>query len=212
MGKKEKKAKKECDYFEMMVRGVKFSCKAAELLKTNLENFDPNTLQARMEEMHVIEHNADISKHDTMSELMRAFITPIEREDIILLIQEIDDVTDAIEDVLIRTYMFNVAAIREEALEFADVIVRCCEVLKDTLKEFRHFRKSDSIYENIVEINRLEEEGDALYTRAVRKLYLSSTDPIELSVWREIFDRTEKCCDACEHVANDVESVMLKNS
>ena len=33
MGKKEKKAKKECDYFEMMVRGVKFSCKAAELLK-----------------------------------------------------------------------------------------------------------------------------------------------------------------------------------
>ena len=200
MGKKEKKAKKECDYFEMMVRGVKFSCKAAELLKTNLE------------EMHVIEHNADISKHDTMSELMRAFITPIEREDIILLIQEIDDVTDAIEDVLIRTYMFNVAAIREEALEFADVIVRCCEVLKDTLKEFRHFRKSDSIYENIVEINRLEEEGDALYTRAVRKLYLSSTDPIELSVWREIFDRMEKCCDACEHVANDVESVMLKNS
>lgn len=165
-----------------------------------------------MEEMHVIEHNADISKHDTMSELMRAFITPIEREDIILLIQEIDDVTDAIEDVLIRTYMFNVAAIREEALEFADVIVRCCEVLKDTLKEFRHFRKSDSIYENIVEINRLEEEGDALYTRAVRKLYLSSTDPIELSVWREIFDRMEKCCDACEHVANDVESVMLKNS
>ena len=189
MGKKEKKAKRECDYFEMMVRGVKFSCKAAELLKTNLENFDPNTLQARMEEMHVIEHNADISKHDTMSELMRAFITPIEREDIILLIQEIDDVTDAIEDVLIRTYM-----------------------LKDTLKEFRHFRKSDSIYENIVEINRLEEEGDALYTRAVRKLYLSSTDPIELSVWREIFDRMEKCCDACEHVANDVESVMLKNS
>ena len=188
MGKKEKKAKRECDYFEMMVRGVKFSCKAAELLKTNLENFD------------------------TMSELMRAFITPSEREDIILLIQEIDDVTDAIEDVLIRTYMFNVAAIREEALEFADVIVRCCEVLKDTLKEFRHFRKSDSIYENIVEINRLEEEGDALYTRAVRKLYLSSTDPIELSVWREIFDRMEKCCDACEHVANDVESVMLKNS
>ena len=158
------------------------------------------------------EHTADIAKHDMMQELSKAFITPLEREDIMQLIQYIDNVTDAIEDVLIRTYMFNVAAIREEALEFADVIVRCCEVLKDTLKEFRHFRKSDSIYENIVEINRLEEEGDALYTRAGRKLYLSSTDPIELSVWREIFDRMEKCCDACEHVANDVESVMLKNS
>ena len=199
-------------YFENFIQCVECGCQAAMMLEENLANFDVNRLSENLDELHKIEHDADKKKHEMMGVLVKAFITPIEREDIILLIQEIDDVTDAIEDVLIRTYMFNVAAIREEALEFADVIVRCCEVLKDTLKEFRHFRKSDSIYENIVEINRLEEEGDALYTRAVRKLYLSSTDPIELSVWREIFDRMEKCCDACEHVANDVESVMLKNS
>ena len=63
-----------------------------------------------------------------------------------------------------------------------------------------------------MEINRLEEEGDALYTQAVRKLYLESHDPIELSVWRELFDRMEKCCDTCEHVANVVEGVMMKNA
>ena len=204
--------KRDFNYFEAFVQLVDYSCQSAEILETSLKRFNPTGLAEMMKNLHGIEHAADMGKHDMMNRLAREFIAPIEREDIILLIQEIDDVTDAIEDVLIRTYMFNVAAIREEALEFADVIVRCCEVLKDTLKEFRHFRKSDSIYENIVEINRLEEEGDALYTRAVRKLYLSSTDPIELSVWREIFDRMEKCCDACEHVANDVESVMLKNS
>ena len=204
--------KRDFNYFEAFVQLVDYSCQSAEILETSLKRFNPTGLAEMMKNLHGIEHAADMGKHDMMNRLAREFIAPIEREDIILLIQEIDDVTDAIEDVLIRTYMFNVAAIREEALEFADVIVRCCEVLKDTLKEFRHFRKSDSIYENIVEINRLEEEGDALYTRAVRKLYLSSTDPIELSVWREIFDRMEKCCDACEHVANVVESVIMKNS
>lgn len=189
MGKKEKKAKKECDYFEMMVRGVKFSCKAGGAAENQSGKLQiPTPCRPAWRRCTSSSITPTSPSTTPCLELMRAFITPIEREDIILLIQEIDDVTDAIEDVLIRTYMFNVAAIREEALEFADVIVRCCEVLKDTLKEFRHFRKSDSIYENIVEINRLEEEGDALYTRAVRKLYLSSTDPIELSVWREIFD------------------------
>ena len=56
------------------------------------------------------------------------------------------------------------------------------------------------------------EEGDKLYMKAVRKLYLGSKDPVELMVWREIFDRLEKCCDACEDVANVVESVIMKNS
>ena len=204
--------KSDSFYFGNFYACADCAYQAAHLLERVMRDFDPLLIREKLDDMHKVEHAADEKKHEVLDALVKAFITPIEREDIILLIQEIDDVTDAIEDVLIRTYMFNVAAIREEALEFADVIVRCCEVLKDTLKEFRHFRKSDSIYENIVEINRLEEEGDALYTRAVRKLYLSSTDPIELSVWREIFDRMEKCCDACEHVANDVESVMLKNS
>jgi hypothetical protein len=210
MGKKKKKH--EYDYFEMMVQAVKYSCKAADMLKTSLQDFAPDTLTDKMSEMHEIEHSGDIAKHEMMSELVRAFITPIDREDIHLLIQGIDDVTDAIEDVLLRLYMFNVQSVRDEALEFADVIVTCCAALKAMLKEFRHFRKSSSIQDSIVEINRLEEEGDALYTRSVRRLYTTSSDPVELSVWSEIFDRMEKCCDACEAVANQTESVLMKNA
>ena len=212
MGKKEKKAKKECDYFEMMVRGVKFSCKAAELLKTNLENFDPNTLQARMEEMHVIEHNADISKHDTMSELMRAFITPIEREDIILLSQSIDEITDKIEDVLLRVYCNNVQKIRPEALELSRLVIRCCEEAKLMAQEFADFKRSKGLRDHIIRINTLEEEADQQFINSMRTLHTTCTDPIEIIVWREIFLYLEKCVDACEHVADTVESVVMKNS
>ena len=202
----------EFDYFKSFVRGVDYACQAAVQLNACLENYDPSHLQQQMKEMHVIEHAGDIAKHDMMGKLARAFITPIEREDIIQLAQEIDDVTDAIEDVVLRLYMFNILSVRDEALEFAKLIVQCCGAMKDAMLELHNFRKSGSIHENIVEVNRLEEEGDALYSRAVRKLYLTSRDPIELSVWRELFDRLEKCCDACEHVANVVESVIMKNS
>ncbi|MDD2361803.1 MAG: DUF47 family protein [Oscillospiraceae bacterium] len=204
--------KQEFDYFKMFTRAAEYSAQAADILNSIFQNFDPDTLKEKMKEMHVVEHAADIAKHKMNSELAHAFITPIEREDIMLLSQKLDDVTDTVEDVLIRLYMFNVLSIRSETLEFSRLIYKCCDAMKEMMSEFRHFRKSLSINDYIVEINRLEEEGDALYTNAVRRLYMGSRDAVELMVWREIFDRMEKCCDACEHVANTVESIIMKNT
>ena len=192
--------KNEYDYFKMFVRATEYSAQAADILHKALQAYDPDRLQEIMKEMHAVEHAADIAKHDMNGELARAFITPIEREDIMALSQQLDDVTDSIEDVLIRLYMFNILSIREEALAFSQMIFNCCEGMKTMMAEFHNFKKSKAISENIVEINRLEEEGDALYTKAVRRLYMTSKDPSELMVWREIFDSMEKCCDACEHV------------
>ena len=204
--------KKDYDYFQSFTQAVDYSCQAAEILKNTLTYFDTDKLNDRLKDVHGVEHAADLGKHEMMSELARAFITPIEREDILELMQELDDVTDDIEDVLIRTYIFHILSIREDALRFADIISRCCGEMLKMMKEFRDFRKSKTIHEMIVTINDLEEEGDRLYTEAVRRLFMHSKDPIELMVWREIFDRMEKCCDACEHVANIVESIIMKNS
>ena len=204
--------KKDYDYFQAFTQAVEYSCQAAEILKNTLTYFDTDKLNDRLKDVHGVEHAADLGKHEMMSELARAFITPIEREDILELMQELDDVTDDIEDVLIRTYIFHILSIREDALRFADIISRCCGEMLKMMKEFRDFRKSKTIHEMIVAINDLEEEGDRLYTEAVRRLFMHSKDPIELMVWREIFDRMEKCCDACEHVANIVESIIMKNS
>ena len=79
-------------------------------------------------------------------------------------------------------------------------------------EDFQNFRKSTTIHDSIIEINRLEEVGDRMYTEAVRNLYLNCKDPVEIVAWTKIFDRLELCCDACEHVANAVEGVMMKNS
>ena len=204
--------KPEYDYFDTFVRATEYSNQAADILHNTLGSFDADTLQTKMKDIHAVEHAADIAKHEMNRELAKAFITPIEREDIMLVSQQLDDVTDSIEDVLIRLYMFNVLSIREDAFAFSQVIVNCCNEMKVMMTEFHNFRRSKTISDSIVEINRLEEEGDALYTKAIRKLYMGSQNPVELMVWREIFDHMEKCCDACEHVANAVESVIMKNS
>ena len=120
--------------------------------------------------------------------------------------------TDAVEDVLIRVYMYNIKSIRAEALEFTQVIVNCCKTLKAALQELHNFKKSDTIHSKIIEVNHAEEVGDMLYLDAVHSLYLEEIDPILVMAWTETLDRLEKCCDNCEDVANVIESVIMKNT
>lgn len=204
--------KKENNYFEMLAELVDYSCDAANLLHNTLLNFDVNVIEEKINEMHTIEHTADIKKHDMMNKLSREFITPIERGDIVEIAHFIDNVTDALEDILARIYMFNIIEIKKEALDFSNVIIKNCNELKKIMKEFHNFKKSSEIHKLIVSINDLEEEGDRLYSSGIRNLYTTSKDPIELMTWTDTFKYFERCCDACEGVANLIESVIMKNS
>jgi predicted phosphate transport protein (TIGR00153 family) len=204
--------KNEYNYFEAFADLSKYSYKLAVNVHETLKNFNSSNLSEKVKEAHHIEHSADIAKHDIMNRLVKEFLPPIEREDITSLTQEIDDVTDSVEDVLINIDMFNIKTIRPEILKFTELIVSCCKSLDDALAEFKSFKTSKKLREQIIEINRLEEEGDALYVDTVRNLYQTSKDPVELMCWTEILHRLEKCCDNCEDVADIIESIVMKNS
>ena len=202
----------EYNYFDAFERLVDYCSQAADGLHQVFETFDAAHLSANIDRLHKIEHEADVEKHEVIKRLAREFITPIEREDIMMLAQEIDEVTDNIEDVLLRIYMFHIQQLRPEARKFSALIVQCCNMLRTMMHQLPAFRKSDEIEKSIVAMNGLEEEGDRLYTESMRELYTTSRDPLEIMTWTETFNRMEKCCDACEHVANVVEGIILKNS
>lgn len=204
--------KKENNYFEMFVEAVTYSCQAADMLKEDFLNFDPDQLAVHIESLHNIEHTADIAKHGLLEKLMKEFITPIDREDILELSKALDDVTDSLEDVLLRLYMFGITSLREDAISFVSIINDCCCSLKKLMLEFENFRKSKVIKEMIIDINHLEETGDRLYTEAMHRLYTEPADAVQILAWTTIYNRMEKCCDKCEDAADVVEAVLLKYS
>lgn len=203
---------KDTYYYETFVTLVDYSCKAARMLESILIDFNTDELEEQLKKMHEIEHAADLEKHGMLKKLSREFITPIEREDIMNMAQQIDDVTDSIEDVLMRMYMYNAKTVPAEALRMTDIIVRCTEALKEALVEFEHFRRSKKLHDLIIEVNNMEEEGDRMYTSMIRNLYVNSKDPLETICWTRIYDMMEHCCDACEDVAEVIEEVIMKNS
>ena len=131
--------KNENNYFDIFVSSVRQACKAANMLQEIYKDFHPDNLPKQLETIHEIEHQGDQLRHDMMNRLMKEFITPIEREDIMELSDTIDDVTDDIEDVVMRTYMYNIQKIRPEAVEMTSVIVSCCDALADMLGELHNF-------------------------------------------------------------------------
>ena len=127
--------KRDFDYYQKFVELVEYNCRAADLLCEIVYNYDLKKAQTMLKSMHDVEHEADMQKHTLVNKLIKEFITPIDREDIINLSQEIDDVTDNIEDVLKNIYMYNIKTIKKGALDITDIIKRCCEALRKTFIE-----------------------------------------------------------------------------
>ena len=204
--------KQDAYYFDNFIACAEESCHAASLLRKVLGDFKPQELEKYLEEIHEIENRADGKKHEMLDRLAREFIPPIEREDIVELSQHIDTVTDKVEDVLLRIYMGNAQEIEPDALEMTDVVIQCCEKVRELLIAFADFRRSKNLKDLIIQINALEETSDKLFMQSMRKLHTECTDPLHIIVWREIYIYLERCADACEHVADTVESVVMKNS
>lgn len=154
-------SKKQDDfYFQNFIECAGYSCQAAHLLKEILSDFRPEDTRLRLDELHKIEHEADMKKHELSDRLTKAFITPIEREDIAALSEQIDDLTDKIEEVFIRIYINNVKAIRPEALKMLELVIQCCEEVCGLMREFANFRRSKELKDRIIQVNSLEEEAD----------------------------------------------------
>ena len=83
--------KQDMFYFDNFCTCADFSCQAACLLDRTMREFNPAQIKEKLDEMHTVEHAADEKKHEMLHILAKAFITPIEREDIILLSQNIDE-------------------------------------------------------------------------------------------------------------------------
>lgn len=205
-------AKGDKFYFENFVATTALSKEAALYLVDCLENYAPENMRQMLEHMHEIEHRADVKKHEMREALAKAFVTPVDREDLDMLSHQLDDVTDKIEEILQMFYIYNIQSIRPDAVLFAKSIVKSCELLCTLMEEFENFKKSKNIQKLIVELNDEEEECDKLYLSSMRELTKDCTDVLLAVSWRDIYECMEACADACEHVSECVGSVIMKNT
>ena len=205
-------SKQDRFYFENFIAAADCSCRAADFLVDCLEHYDAEQLQQMMRDLHAIEHEGDGKKHEMSAALARAFVTPVDREDLAMISANIDDVTDCVEEILEGLYMDQIKTILPGTVDFARRLADCCRLMKAMLSEFPNFKKPAQLHKLIIDLNHAEEECDRIYMEVTMNIRKHCTDVLDVVSWREIYARMENCADACEHVGDCVDMVVMKNT
>lgn len=202
--------KREDVFFDLFVETIEKGVEAGYALQDLVNDYTDTAV--KIENLKRIENECDSQVHKIMKTLNASFITPFDREDIYNIAKELDDIVDTIEEAANRFQIFNVVSIREETLVMSKLIVECVEELKILISELKNMKKSKILRDKIIEVNRIENEGDAVFRKAMEKLFREETDAIEVVKWKIIFEFLENSMDACEHVANILEGVVMKHA
>jgi len=199
---------REPKFFDLFEKSVANVAKAAKELADFLEDYTNVPLKvARITEL---EHEGDAITHQIMEQLHRTFVTPLDREDIALLTERLDDVLDFIEDAANAMLLYRIEQPTTRAREMAAILVTMTSELVVAVPLLRNRSKMKEILEHCVEINRLENEADAIIRHALTELF--DNMPIaDVIKWREIYEHLETAADKGEDVANVLEGVVLKH-
>ena len=181
--------------------------RAAELLEQLLRDYPENSELAR--EILICEQHGDRVTHDIVQRLNNTFVTPIDREDILALASALDDIVDFTEEVADFLGLYKIEAPMEHAQKMAKVLVLATRQIAEAMPRLRTF---SDLSHYTVEVNRLENDGDRTSRHAIASLFDNGIDPMVVIRWKDIFERLEEAVDACEHVANTLEGIVIKNS
>lgn len=201
---------REMSFFDVFEDASEIAYQSAVILQDLVLHYDdPDAKIAALEKK---EHEGDQQVHAMIDRLNRSFITPVDREDLFEISKDLDNITDSIESGAHLFTMFDVQTVKEDAKAFVELIVKATSELHAVTKEMKRFKKSTEIKPRVIEINRLENEGDRLFRRAVHDLYTKEKDAIEVMKWKEVYEYLEAALDSCEHVANLILGVVMKHA
>ncbi|AUI72301.1 DUF47 domain-containing protein [Companilactobacillus alimentarius] len=205
--------KKKFDFFKAMQHLADDALKASKVLTEIIENYDPDQFSEKCQQINDIETDGDEDVKKTMNELYVAFITPIDREDIVQLVDKLDNIIDGINGLTYEFYYLNIQEMRPETDKFMDLINEAIAAVQQSVAEFSHFKNSKTLVQNIDNTNRIESLGDELYTKHLRKLFSEEeNDPITIIRWQKIYGGFEKVLDSCEDCADVMGGLVIKNS
>ena len=159
-------------------------------------------------ELVVLEHEGDRITHDLIVQLgsqkKLAVVTP---EDGYALATALDDIVDYAEQTGDMLGIYGVEAPMEQAVQMSEVLVGSSEQVAIAL---RSLRSGTDITPALVEIHKLENEGDKLHREALAALFSGGIDPMVVIRWKDIFSWLEASIDSCEQVSHRLEGIILR--
>lgn len=172
---------------------------------------DSETLKEFAQKVKVFELEADEKVHIIIKDLNQAFITPIEREDILQLTMILDDIIDGMEEFTALMDIYQILSSDTYIDQFADYIDKCSKEILTSIQLLAN-KKLNAIEPHAIMIKDHESKCDDLYRDSLRNLFQTEKDPIKVIQFKEIYDTLENIADCCQDVASTLQSIIMKNA
>jgi uncharacterized protein len=198
---------KDEKFFEYFLQQSEIICQASHLLLAGLRGGYDGVCQVA-KRMEALERAGDEVTHRLFDRLRATFITPFDPEDIQALASALDNILDTIEDATFRIVAYKIDPIPSAAVEMGEMIAESCRVLDRALHAL-HEKKS--VLDDCIEINRLEDQVDAIERTMLAKLFSSDTDAISLIKLKDLYELLESATDCCEDAADVLQNIAVKN-
>ena len=185
--------------------------KQGELVSETLSELSKSLLEgkSRHARLRDLEHQCDEVTHQIHNLVHSTFVTPIEQEDILLLASSLDDVVDLAEETGDKIDLYEIGVISDAAKAMGEQLAKAGTEVAGALDRLEGFAE---LKPHRLEIHRLENEGDRITREAIGELFSKVSDATELVKWKDIYDLLEATMDACEHAANVMETISIKNA
>jgi predicted phosphate transport protein (TIGR00153 family) len=197
-------------FYEFFSRAAQNLVRGTDLLsELAVPGADVQSVSERLVE---VEHDSDAITHALYKKINSSFITPFDREDIYRLGSLLDDVMDHLEAVGSLLYLYGLTKLPSLPREIHEIVKVLDQQSRLTAEAMPRLKTMKDLEPYWVECNRLENEGDSAYRMALVRLFSGEYDALSVLKMKEVVDELEAACDAFEHVANTVETIVVKES
>jgi predicted phosphate transport protein (TIGR00153 family) len=195
------------EFFTLFGRAGQNALEVARLVERRFREHPSSGVT--QEQVKKEETEGDALTRELITLLNTQYLTPFDREDIYLLATEIDDVVDYLEEASDLLGLYGIEMPTRHAVEQCAVIVQACEQLAFACDNLKGMRGVD---EALVELKRLEDEGDRIVRDAVGSLFRDERiDPLNVIRWKDIYEALERALDACDTAANVIANILVKS-
>ena len=193
-------------FYDLLEEAGANVARSGELLEQLLKTWPESGELGR--EIYTCEQEGDRITHDIIHRVNTVGRGPFDREDLFDLATSIDDIVDYAEETADFLNLYSVEAPMEQALELAGILR---EASRNIAAALARLPDVSSLNSYLIEVKRLENDGDRVMREAVASLFDGGIDPIVIIRWKDIFEKLEAAVDACEHVAHVLEGIVVKS-
>ena len=182
------------DKFSILLGNISSNLVTAANYYADFKITNVSDLKIFSEKMKEYETKGDHFVHEMILELNQAFITPIEREDLLALTMTLDDVLDGLEHNAALFEMYSITTADDYMIKFVEAIRNCAIEIERSI-ELLSTRKLKNIREHAIKIKDYESMCDGVLRQSIKHLFANEKDAVQIIKVKEIYENLEEIAD-----------------